>query len=89
MVESKLDKPLKKFLTKNIVKKELQDELAVADKTLGGVIKSKLSIKVRRHLVDSLCCHDSELKRVELSSRHATRESHFVSFAVCERGKDT
>jgi nucleolar protein 58 len=36
---------LKKFLTKNIVKKELSDKLAVADSKLGGVIKEKLEIK--------------------------------------------
>ena len=36
---------LKKFLTKNIVKKELKDKLAVADAKLGGIIKEKLEIK--------------------------------------------
>jgi nucleolar protein 58 len=36
---------LKKFLTKNIVKKELKDKLAVADSKLGGAIKEKLEIK--------------------------------------------
>jgi nucleolar protein 58 len=44
MIESKLSRPLKKFLQKQIVKKELQDELAVADAKLGGVIKEKLGI---------------------------------------------
>lgn len=44
LVESKLSKTLKSFLKKHIVKKELTDELAVADSKLGGVIKDKLGI---------------------------------------------
>lgn len=44
IVESKLDKTLKKFLTKNIVSKSIADELAVADIKLGGLIKDKLDI---------------------------------------------
>lgn len=43
-VESKLGKPLKKFLSKNVVKKDL--ELGVADAKLGSLIKEKLGIKV-------------------------------------------
>lgn len=35
---------LKKFLKKQIVKKELTDELGVADTKLGGLIKEKLDI---------------------------------------------
>lgn len=46
LVESKMNKELKKFLKKNIVSKELTDELAVADAKLGGVIKDKLDIAV-------------------------------------------
>ncbi len=45
IIESKLDKSLKKFLTKNIISKEISDELAVADINLGGLIKDKLNIK--------------------------------------------
>jgi hypothetical protein len=48
LVESKLNSELKKFLKKNIVKKELTDELAVSDSKLGGVIKDKLDIPVRQ-----------------------------------------
>ena len=44
LLESKMCKQLKKFLTKNVVKKELTDELAVSDAKLGGVIKEKLGI---------------------------------------------
>jgi nucleolar protein 58 len=45
IIDSTLDKNLKKFLKKNIVSKELTDELAVADIKLGGLIKEKLDIK--------------------------------------------
>jgi nucleolar protein 58 len=45
IIESKLDKSLKKFLSKHIVKKELADELAVSDIKLGGLIKEKLDIQ--------------------------------------------
>lgn len=45
IIESKLDKSLKKFLKKSIVSKELTDELAVADIKLGGLIKEKLDIQ--------------------------------------------
>lgn len=47
LIESKLSSELKSFLKKNIVKKELTDELAVADAKLGGLIKEKLDIPVR------------------------------------------
>jgi nucleolar protein 58 len=42
--EGKLGKDLKKFLSKTMVKKGLQDELAVYDAKLGGLIKEKLGI---------------------------------------------
>jgi nucleolar protein 58 len=46
LIESKLSSDLKSFLKTNIVKKELTDELAVADSKLGGLIKDKLDIQV-------------------------------------------
>merc|ERR1712100_279235 len=46
MVEGKLDKSLKKFLKKNIVDKELNDDLIVSDAKVGGLIKEKLNIGV-------------------------------------------
>lgn len=46
VIEGKLSKELKKFLSKNIVKKGLTDKLAVADSKLGGAIKEKLEINV-------------------------------------------
>ena len=55
IIESKLDKPLKKFLKKQIVSKELQDELAVADIKLGGLIKDNLDIQcVHNDLVSEI-----------------------------------
>eukprot|EP00904_Undaria_pinnatifida_P006234 jgi/Undpi1/2740/HiC_scaffold_14.g06118.m1 len=45
MIDSKMGKSLKKFLTKNIIKKELKDKLAVSDSKLANAIKDKLSIK--------------------------------------------
>jgi nucleolar protein 58 len=45
IIESTLDKSLKKFLKKNIISKEVSDELAVADIKLGGLIKEKMEIQ--------------------------------------------
>ena len=47
LIEGKLGKDLKSFLKKQIVKRELTDELAVQDAKLGGMIKEKLDIPVR------------------------------------------
>ena len=44
MLESSVSKPLKKFLQKNIVNKELKDELAVYETKLGKAINEKLDI---------------------------------------------
>jgi len=46
MVESKISSELKSFIKTNIVKKELTDDLAVADKALGGAIKEKFGLSV-------------------------------------------
>jgi nucleolar protein 58 len=45
IIESTLDKSLKKFLKKTIVSKSIEDELAVADTKLGGLIKEKLGLQ--------------------------------------------
>src|SRR4051812_38682405 len=45
IIECTLDKNLKKFLKKNIISKEVEDELAVADIKLGAMIKDKMEIK--------------------------------------------
>jgi nucleolar protein 58 len=45
IIESTLDKSLKKFLKKNVTAKEIADELAVSDIKLGGLIKEKLDIQ--------------------------------------------
>lgn len=55
LVESKMSKDLKKFLTTNIVNKDAKETLGVADKNLGAVIKDKLNIKV--FLFPSLYLH--------------------------------
>jgi len=45
LVEGTLGKTLKKFLKKNVVSKEISDELAVSDIKLGSLIKDQLDIK--------------------------------------------
>jgi nucleolar protein 58 len=55
LVESKMSKDLKKFLTKNIVDAGIKDSLAVADKLLGNAIKEKLNIK---------CVHDTAVQEL-------------------------
>ena len=44
LVSSSLPKGLKKFLDKNIVQKGIEEELMIADKKLGKIIKEKLNI---------------------------------------------
>merc|ERR1719162_2979634 len=51
-VEGKLGKGLKKFLKKNIVDKDIQDELAVSDAKVGKVIQDKMEIS---------CMYDSKI----------------------------
>lgn len=86
IIESTLDKGLKKFLKKHITSKEVADELAVADIKLGGLIKEKLDIQcvyndsimelfrgVRTQL-DSLLGSDTEaggLKSMQLGLSHS------------------
>jgi nucleolar protein 58 len=45
LIENKLDKNLKKFLKKNVISKSVQDELAVADTKLGGLLKEEMEIQ--------------------------------------------
>lgn len=47
LVKGKLSSGLQKFLEKNIVEKEIEDELAVADKKLAKTIQEKLSINCK------------------------------------------
>ena len=44
LLAGKVSKTLQKFLDKNIVQKEIEDELMVADKKLGKTISEKLNI---------------------------------------------
>eukprot|EP00640_Fibrocapsa_japonica_P001963 CAMPEP_0113939314 /NCGR_PEP_ID=MMETSP1339-20121228/5646_1 /TAXON_ID=94617 /ORGANISM="Fibrocapsa japonica" /LENGTH=536 /DNA_ID=CAMNT_0000942783 /DNA_START=145 /DNA_END=1755 /DNA_ORIENTATION=- /assembly_acc=CAM_ASM_000762 len=52
VVEGKLSKGLKKFLSKAVVKKGVQDQMAVIDSKLGGLVKDKLDIQ---------CVNDSKV----------------------------
>lgn len=45
LIENKLDKNLKKFLKKNIISKSIQEELAVSDTKLGGLLKDEMEIQ--------------------------------------------
>lgn len=85
LIESKLSSELKSFLKKNIVKKELTDELAVADAKLGGLIKEKLDIPVSAARVA-----DSVLGRlVACVGSGLAKETHPASLAarriICRR----
>lgn len=61
LIESKLNKDLRRFLRKNIVSKGLTDELAVSDAKLGGLIKDKLGIT---------CVADSRVHELMRGIRH-------------------
>jgi len=76
-VEGKLGKGLKKFLKKNIVDKEIQDELAVSDAKVGKVIKDKLGIncifdssvnELMRGIRSQIDCLVSGLRSEDLSA---------------------
>jgi nucleolar protein 58 len=85
LIDSNLDKGLKKFLKKHITSKDGADELAVADHKLGGLIKEKLDIKcvagdavldffraIREHLGLLLKGSDGEsLKSMQLGLSHS------------------
>merc|ERR1711907_311340 len=65
LIDGKIDKTLKKFLKKNIVDKDLKDELIVSDAKVGGVIKDKLGIQC---LADSTTLEVLRGIRMQLSS---------------------
>jgi nucleolar protein 58 len=44
LIKGKVSKTLQKFLEKNIVQKEIEEELMVADKKLAKTIQEKLNI---------------------------------------------
>lgn len=54
-MKGKIPKSLTKFLNKNIVEKEVGDEIAVADKKLGKLLKDSFGVK---------CHQNDELMRV-------------------------
>lgn len=45
----KIPKSLSKFLSKNIVEKEIEDEMAVADKKLGKLITENFGVKCKQN----------------------------------------
>ena len=47
LLVGKMSKTLQKFLEKNIVQKEIEEELMIADKKLGKTITEKLGIKCK------------------------------------------
>jgi len=84
MIHGKVSKTLQKFLEKNIVQKEIEEELMVADKKLGKAINEKMGIQVKtgekanelirciRFQMQSLIdIDDSELKQMQLGLAHS------------------
>jgi nucleolar protein 58 len=85
LLQGKLSKTLQKFLEKNIVQKEIEEELMVADKKLGKTITEKLGITCKhgekanellrciRFQMQSLLTglDDQELKQMQLGLAHS------------------
>ena len=85
LLAGKVSKTLQKFLEKNIVQKEIEEELMVADKKLGKTITEKLGITCKhgekanellrciRFQMQSLLTglDDQELKQMQLGLAHS------------------
>ena len=85
LMKGKVSKSLKKFLSKNIVQKEIEDELLVAEKKLGNAITEKLGINCKsgdqaqellrciRFQMESLVegIESSQLKQMQLGLAHS------------------
>ena len=86
LMKGKVSKGLKKFLEKNIVQKEIEDELLVADKKLGKSIQEALNINCKtgekanelmrciRFQMDSLISDmqdTSQFKQMQLGLAHS------------------
>lgn len=85
LLEGKMSKTLQKFLEKNIVQKEIEEELMIADKKLGKTITEKLGITCKtgekanellrciRFQMQSLLTglDDAELKQMQLGLAHS------------------
>ena len=85
LLSGKVSKTLQKFLEKNIVQKEIEEELMVADKKLGKAITEKLGITCKtgdkanellrciRFQMQSLLTglDDQELKQMQLGLAHS------------------
>lgn len=83
LLNGKIPKALTKFLNKNIVEKEIEDEIAVADKKLGKLITETFGVKckqndsidelmrvIRFNLADLLELDAEDLKRMSLGVAH-------------------
>jgi len=85
LIEGKMSKTLQKFLEKNIVQKEIEEELMVADKKLSKTITEKLGITCKhgekasellrciRFQMESLLTglDNQELKQMQLGLAHS------------------
>lgn len=85
LLQGKVSKTLQKFLEKNIIQKEIEEELMVADKKLGKTITEKLGITCKhgekanellrciRFQMQSLLTglDDQELKQMQLGLAHS------------------
>lgn len=85
LLNGKVSKTLQKFLEKNIIQKEIEEELMVADKKLGKTITEKLGIQCKtgetasellrciRFQMSSLLTglNESELKQMQLGLAHS------------------
>jgi len=85
LLQSKIPKTLQKFLEKNMLEKEIQEELMVADKKLAKVINEKMGIECKtgekaselfrciRFQMQSLITglDDQELKQTQLGLAHS------------------
>lgn len=86
MLEGDMSKTLRKFLEKNIVQKEIEEELMVADKKLGKTIQEELGItckagdkanellrciRFQMHSLLASGLEDQELKQMSLGLAHS------------------
>lgn len=49
MMKGKIPKSLSKFLSKNVVEKEVQETIAIADKKLGKAITEELNLECKQN----------------------------------------
>jgi len=95
ILEGGVPKSLKKFLKNNIINKDIQDQLAVTDKTVGKAISDKLGIeilysKATKELVRGIRAHitslvkglsDTDLRNMNLGLAHSMSR-YKIAFSV-------